>query len=1044
GTHLVECNDGMLAYCYGIGFYESYLYLAGFNLPNFDLDFKDSVLQYDCQNQKINMQFRAISSKTLKSYTWYFGDNTSGTGSPVTHLYDTLGMLTVKLVGEDFSGKKDSVTKKIKVDWPVFDPVRNKIICGIDTVTFIEKNPFFDNFKWQDSSTNNYYKAWSNKNIWVYATDTSGYCQFVDSGVVSKIEIFNNIFVDSIDKCHETNLYRFKETTSVVADQIYHRAWVFPFTTVWDTSDFTIKFPMPGKYKVYYDIYTLQENCKARYPIDVVVHPNPRAYTNQYGDFYCSGSDVFFKDSSQIVTGHIDSVKWIFDDNVIQVSDSSKTYKKFQYNPSNGNVTRNFYQISYSDHQCTDTVYSAVNIWPSPVSGFSISTPDTIKCLPAARWTFSSTTTAYYDSFTLNWDAGNGITSKAKDMKNIRYNTTGIFKVKLVATSDQFGCIDSTIKYVEVLKLPVAGIWIPDTIQCLNSNLFYVQDTSEGKYLKQKWTIDSLTTDSGKVLDSLHFNTIGIHKIKLEVSNNYASCVDITERNVMVTAPPSAQFISNKDTQCLNGNQFIFTNNSTFNQPYKSSEWFYESSSSSIRDTNYTPPNYVAIDTGNIKISLIVEDNENCKDTVIKNIRIESQVKSPISINDDIQCQDSNRFIFKTVIGPNETRKWKVDNQVVSTGVKDSLVLEINTSGQHNVTVVGMNAAGCNDSNTINFTVLPILKAGFKINNDTQCLDQQGFQLSDTTVANINQWTYIINDTLIINNANTGSFQFGQAGRYKAQLFIVTDEQCIDTATAYLTVLDNPSISIIGDTVCFGELAAIKGIGSNIKTWKWQLGDGDSSSLQNLNHLYASIGSYNLTLKVSDINNCKNEASAVGAVIINPLPDATFNFDVQDYGINQVRLKFIPFSLSYPNYLWLFPNGETSNLDTPSFIIQDLFKGETKLIVTNQYGCIDSSINYQYVYPNNFNVYIPNAITLNNDLLNDQFKPIGIGATKSYEMHIYNRWGEEIFYTDNKDIAWDGRYQNEFVMQDTYTYYIEFTFIDGKTYRFKGTLTVLR
>lgn len=86
GTHLVECSDGMLAYCYGIGFYESYLYLAGFNLPNFDLDFQDSVLTYDCKNKKINMQFKAKTSKPLKTYKWYFGDNTIGYGNPVTHL----------------------------------------------------------------------------------------------------------------------------------------------------------------------------------------------------------------------------------------------------------------------------------------------------------------------------------------------------------------------------------------------------------------------------------------------------------------------------------------------------------------------------------------------------------------------------------------------------------------------------------------------------------------------------------------------------------------------------------------------------------------------------------------------------------------------------------------------------------------------------------------------------------------------------------------------------------------------------------------------
>jgi len=157
-----------------------------------------------------------------------------------------------------------------------------------------------------------------------------------------------------------------------------------------------------------------------------------------------------------------------------------------------------------------------------------------------------------------------------------------------------------------------------------------------------------------------------------------------------------------------------------------------------------------------------------------------------------------------------------------------------------------------------------------------------------------------------------------------------------------------------------------------------------------------------------------------------------------------VKLKFIPSILGYAQYIWIFPDGNTSTKDTPSLIVRDLFKGQTQLIVVNQFGCRDSSEKYQYVYPNNFNVYIPNAISINRDLLNDEFKPIGIGATKSYRMSIFNRWGEEIFSTSDPEQGWDGTYQNSVVMQDTYTYFIEFTFIDGKTYQFKGTLTVLR
>ncbi|MBL7837947.1 MAG: gliding motility-associated C-terminal domain-containing protein, partial [Bacteroidetes bacterium] len=808
--------------------------------------------------------------------------------------------------------------------------------------------------------------------------------------------------------------------------------------------------PMPGKYKVYFDVYTKQVNCKARYTIDVAVHPNPKGYTNHYGDFFCSGNNILFKDSSQIVTGHIDSVKWLFDDNTVVVSDSLRTYKRFNFDPSTGDVTRNYYQIPISDQNCTDTIYSAVNIWPAPVAGFKITSPDTIKCLPSARWTFTSTTTTYYDTFALSWDAGNGTKSTARELRNVRYTAPGIYKIKLLATETQFGCIDSSIQYVEVLKVPEAKIFIPDTIQCFSDHAFTFIDSSDGKYLKALWTIDNTVTDTNHVVNDYRFNKTGKIDISLTVDNGYAGCTDTKFKRVYILENPKASFTINNDTQCLNGNAFTFINTSQFFQPYRNSQWTLVAPTVVAADTNFSLFNFNAADTGNYVVSLIISDQESCLDTATGFVCFSSHTKSPLTINDDIQCLDSNRFVFKTIIGPNEIRDWKIDQKLEASGSSDNLVRFVQTPGWHVVTVVGKNSYGCNDSSSANFRVLESPVSDFSVNNDTQCLNAQSFSLNDqsSSIADvINQWQFIVDDTLNRFTQNINQLRFSKSGRFKARLLITTNEGCHDTSEQYLTVTTPPLYSIVGDTVCLGELAFIssKTTGNTvINSYRWLLGDGDSALSANVQHEYFNSGNYNLRLAITDQYGCKDTQSAINSVIIRPLPDATFNTDVEDFGINQVKLKFIPSILGYAQYVWIFPDGNTSTKDTPSLIVRDLFKGQTQLIVVNQFGCRDSSEKYQYVYPNNFNVYIPNAISINRDLLNDEFKPIGIGATKSYRMSIFNRWGEEIFSTSDPEQGWDGTYQNSVVMQDTYTYFIEFTFIDGKTYQFKGTLTVLR
>src|SRR5690606_9533409 len=129
----------------------------------------------------IDVRFSALSDKLLEKYTWYFGDGTTDTGRIIDHTYPAPGTYKVKLIGQAFNGKLDSSSINVLVDWPTFNPVWDKIICGIDTMHFIEPNPFFDNFKWQDNTTENFYRSWQNEYLYVTATDTTGYCKFADS-----------------------------------------------------------------------------------------------------------------------------------------------------------------------------------------------------------------------------------------------------------------------------------------------------------------------------------------------------------------------------------------------------------------------------------------------------------------------------------------------------------------------------------------------------------------------------------------------------------------------------------------------------------------------------------------------------------------------------------------------------------------------------------------------------------------------------------------------------------------------------------------------
>ena len=90
-------------------------------------------------------------------------------------------------------------------------------------------------------------------------------------------------------------------------------------------------------------------------------------------------------------------------------------------------------------------------------------------------------------------------------------------------------------------------------------------------------------------------------------------------------------------------------------------------------------------------------------------------------------------------------------------------------------------------------------------------------------------------------------------------------------------------------------------------------------------------------------------------------------------------------------------------------------------------------------------VFIPNAFTPDDagPNGNNRFLPF-VQNFDAYHMTIFNRWGEKLFETTDATIGWDGTYQGVPVQQDVYAYVVEVSSADGKSYKFPGTVTLLR
>jgi gliding motility-associated-like protein len=70
---------------------------------------------------------------------------------------------------------------------------------------------------------------------------------------------------------------------------------------------------------------------------------------------------------------------------------------------------------------------------------------------------------------------------------------------------------------------------------------------------------------------------------------------------------------------------------------------------------------------------------------------------------------------------------------------------------------------------------------------------------------------------------------------------------------------------------------------------------------------------------------------------------------------------------------------------------------------------------------------IPNIFTPDGDGTNDVFRVLYDGQVISYQLRIFDRWGEEVFFSENPDEGWDGGLEEQPLPMDTYVWMLDLT-----------------
>jgi gliding motility-associated-like protein len=181
-------------------------------------------------------------------------------------------------------------------------------------------------------------------------------------------------------------------------------------------------------------------------------------------------------------------------------------------------------------------------------------------------------------------------------------------------------------------------------------------------------------------------------------------------------------------------------------------------------------------------------------------------------------------------------------------------------------------------------------------------------------------------------------------------------------------------------------------------------------------------------------------------ITVYPIPTASFTCPIHQ-SIYDPLIQFSDYSLGATSWLWNFgdaycpPANNTSNIQSPSHPYSALGTYCVLLTVSNGY-CIDTAQLCLVIEPE-FIFYIPDAFSPNSDGVNDDFYGKGEGIN-SYEMWIYDRWGNQVFYGDAINKHWDGSMAGRIVQEDVYVYVVKLYDWQNQEHKYIGTVTVVK
>jgi gliding motility-associated-like protein len=303
--------------------------------------------------------------------------------------------------------------------------------------------------------------------------------------------------------------------------------------------------------------------------------------------------------------------------------------------------------------------------------------------------------------------------------------------------------------------------------------------------------------------------------------------------------------------------------------------------------------------------------------------------------------------------------------------------------------------------------------------------------------------------TTNLTDENPQGISFNSTGTQLIK-FTVTQDGCVgNTYQSTVLIHKMPVANFTADTLigCSPMIVNFTNLSESddpFKTTEWTILNETIISNNFPTIVFNDPGQYDISLKVTTEYGCEDIYTINNFISVSSSPRADFSLSPEVVQIIQPEMDFIDLSDDADEVYYIVNNVDTVYQAETTYTFPDTGIYSIRQVVTTQFGCVDS-LTKQALVELGYKVFIPSSFTPNDDGYNDIFRVYGEDVL-SFEMIIYNRWGQKLYQSYDMENGWDGKsgVRTSSIDGGMYFYRVEVMQRNGLKNTFEGNVVVLK